>query len=70
MLRWICGKTRKDKVRNADIRLQVGVAPIEGKLRENRLRWFDHIKCRSRDAHVKRIEQIDVAQGKRLKGKK
>ena len=31
MLRWMCGKTRMDKVRNADIRSLVGVTPIEDK---------------------------------------
>ena len=68
MLRWMCGKTRKGKVRNEDIHLQVGITPIEDKLRENHLRWCGHIGCRSRDAHVRRMEQIDVAKGKRLKG--
>ena len=29
MLRWMCGKTRMDKVRNEDIRCLVGVASIE-----------------------------------------
>ena len=42
MLRWMCGKTRNDRIRNANIRDMVGVAPIEDKLRENRLRWFDN----------------------------
>jgi hypothetical protein len=28
MLRWICGHTRRDRVRNEDIRDRVGVAPI------------------------------------------
>ena len=34
MLRWMCGKTRKDRVRNKDIRKMVGVTPIQDKLRE------------------------------------
>ena len=37
MLRWMCGKIRMDKVRNEDIRKLVEVAPIEDKMRENRL---------------------------------
>ena len=37
MLRWMCGNTRRDKVRNEDIRTKIGVAPIEEKMRENRL---------------------------------
>ena len=32
MLRWMCGHTRKDRIRNDDIRDKVGVAPIEEKL--------------------------------------
>ena len=31
MLRWICGHTRRDRVRNDDIRDRLGVAPIEKK---------------------------------------
>ena len=34
ILRWMCGKTRKDKVINEDIHHQIGIAPIEDKLRE------------------------------------
>ena len=37
MLRWMCGNTWIDKVRNEDIRTKIGVASIEGN-RENRLR--------------------------------
>ena len=29
MLRWICGHTRRDRVRNDDIRDRLGVAPIQ-----------------------------------------
>ena len=32
MLRWICGHTRRDRVRNDVIRDRLGVAPIEEKL--------------------------------------
>ena len=38
MLRWMCGNTRRDKVRNEDICTKIGVAPIEEKMRENRIR--------------------------------
>ncbi|KAL5157933.1 Obg-like ATPase 1 [Glycine soja] len=37
MLRWMCGKTRQDKIRNGAIRERVGVAPIVEKMVENRL---------------------------------
>ena len=58
----------KDKIRNEDICRQVGIAPIEDKLRENYLRWFGHIGLRSNDAPVRRIEKIDIAKGKKLRG--
>ena len=37
MLRWMCSKTRKDRIWNANIRDMVGIAPIEDNLRDNRL---------------------------------
>jgi len=44
MIRWMCGHTRLDKIKNVVIRERVGVAPLEDKLRETRLRWFGHVK--------------------------
>ncbi|KAG5600410.1 hypothetical protein H5410_031780 [Solanum commersonii] len=44
MLRWMCGHTRSDKIRNEVIREEVGVASVVDKLREARLRWFGHVK--------------------------
>ena len=34
MLHWMCGNTKRDKVRNEDIRTKIGVAYIEEKMRE------------------------------------
>jgi hypothetical protein len=52
MLRWICGHTKRDRVWNDDIRERVGVAPIEEKLMQHRLRWFGHIQRRPEEAPV------------------
>ena len=49
MLRWMCGHTRRDRVRNEDIRDKVGVAQIEEKLAHDRLRWFGHMQRRPLD---------------------
>ena len=59
MLRWICGHTRKDQVRNVDILIRVGVAPIEEKVVQHRLRWFGHIERRPPEAplHTGRIKR-------------
>ncbi|XP_074304411.1 uncharacterized protein LOC141639131 isoform X2 [Silene latifolia] len=56
MLRWMCGHTRKDRLRNEVIREKLKVAPIEDKMMENRLRWFDHVRRRPMDAPVRRLE--------------
>jgi hypothetical protein len=53
MLRWICGHTRKDRIRNDNIRDKLGVAPIQEKLVQHRLRWFGHIQQRPPEALVR-----------------
>ena len=58
MIRWMCSFTRLDRVRNEVIRSLAGVAPIEEKLRETRLRWFGHVKRRSVAAPMRRCEMI------------
>ncbi|KAH0760290.1 hypothetical protein KY290_023783 [Solanum tuberosum] len=60
MLRWMCGNTRSDKIRNEVIREKVGVASVVDKLRKARLRWFGHVKRRSADAPVRRCEVLVV----------
>jgi len=42
MLRIICGKTMRDKVRNEENRKRTEVDNIEEHLREQRLHWFGH----------------------------
>jgi len=58
-----------DKISNGVIRDLVKVAPIEDKMRETRLKWFDHVKRRSVDAPVKRCELINITEGKRGRGR-
>ena len=52
MLRWICGHTRMDRVRNDNIRDRLEIAPIKEKLVQHRLRWFGHVQRRSLEAPV------------------
>ena len=65
MLRWMCGNTRRDKVRNENIRTKIGVASIKEKI-ENRLRWFGHVRRRPTDAPVQRVEHINLGQVKNV----
>ncbi|KAF3637054.1 UDP-glucose:glycoprotein glucosyltransferase [Capsicum annuum] len=65
MLRWMCGFTRADRVRNEIIREKVGVVSVEDKMREVRLRWFGHVMRRGMDAPVRRCERLALDGFKR-----
>jgi len=69
MIRWMCGYTRLDKIRNVEIRERVGIAPLEDKMREIRLRWFGHVKRRSVSAPMRRCEAFDILQCRRGRGR-
>jgi hypothetical protein len=51
-LQWICGHSRRDRVRNDNIRERLWVTPVEEKLMQHRLRWFGHIQRRPTDASI------------------
>jgi hypothetical protein len=53
MLRWICGHTGGDWVRNDDIRERLGVAPVEEKLMQHHLRWFGHMQLWPTEAPIR-----------------
>jgi hypothetical protein len=53
MLQWICGHTRRDQVRNDNIRERLGVTPVEEKLVQRRLRWFRHMQRRPVEAPIR-----------------
>ena len=69
MIRWMCGYTRLDRIRNVVIRERVGVAPLEDKLRKTRLRWFGHIERTSVSAPIRRCEALNLFQCKRGRGR-
>ncbi|PHT36033.1 Lon protease -like protein, mitochondrial [Capsicum baccatum] len=69
MLRWMCGLTRGDRVRNETIQEKVVVASVEDKMREVRLRWFGHVMRRGTDAPVRRCERLVLDGFRRGRGR-
>ena len=64
MLRWMCGHTRSDRMRNEVFRNRLGVANISDKIKEGRLRWFGHVKRRQITETVRSVESL-IIEGKR-----
>ena len=69
MIQWMCDYTRLDRLRNVVIREKVGVAPIEEKLRNTTLRWFEHVKRKSVGAPLRRCEEINLKHCRRERGR-
>ncbi|GJY56851.1 hypothetical protein Tco_0455966 [Tanacetum coccineum] len=68
MLRWTCGKTLLDMIPNGVYRTQLEVEMIINKMREGRLRWFEHVRRRPHSAPVSRFEAL-VVDGLRRRGR-
>ena len=67
MLRWMCGVTRKDKIRNEHIRGTTKVVQASIKITERRLKWYGHV-MRMEEGHVVRRVMTKAIPGKRKKG--
>ena len=68
MLRWMCGVTRKDKIRNEHIRGTTKVAQASRKITERRLKWYGHVMRMEEDHVVKRV-MTKAIPGKRKRGR-
>ena len=68
MLRWMCGVTRKDKIRNEHIRGTTKVAQASRKITERRLKWYGHVMKMEEDHVVKRV-MTKAIPGKRKRGR-
>jgi hypothetical protein len=42
-LRRVIGKTRRDKIRNEMIKMNLGTQPLQNKMEQAQLRWFGHL---------------------------
>ena len=68
MLRWQFGLTRRDKVRNEHVRGTLKIAPISNKVKENRLRWYGHIKRREAEHPIRKVMDMEIP-GRRRPGR-
>ena len=53
ILRWMCGVTRRDKIRNEHIRGTTRVVQASKKITEKRLKWYGHVR-RMKEEHIVR----------------
>ena len=68
MLRWMCGVTRKDKIRNEHIRGTTRVAQASKKITERRLNWYGHVMRRDGEHILRKVLRADIP-GKRKRGR-
>ena len=60
MLPWMCGVTRKDKIRNEHIRGTTRVAQASKKITERRLIWYGHVMRRDCEHILRKVLRADI----------
>ena len=68
MLRWMCGVTRVDKIRNEHIRWTTRVVQASKKISDKRLKWYGHVRRMKEEHIVRRMLVVDIP-GKRGRGR-
>ena len=68
MLRWMCGVTKLDKIRNERIRGKTKVGEITKKVQERRLKWYGHVMRIEENCVGTRAMAMKI-QGRRTKGR-
>ncbi len=68
MLRWMCGVTKMDRIRNERIRGTVKVTEISKKVQERRLQWYGHVMRREENYVGRRTMSMEV-EGTRGRGR-
>ncbi|XP_070023320.1 uncharacterized protein [Nicotiana sylvestris] len=63
------GCTKRDRIKNEAIRDRMGVASVEDKMRELRLRWFGHVRRRNIEAPGRRCERLAMESLRRGRGR-
>ena len=68
MLRWMCGVTREDKIRNEHIRGTTRVAQASKKIIDRILNWYGHVMRRDGEHILRKVLRTDIP-GKRKRGR-
>jgi hypothetical protein len=68
LLTGILEKTRRDKVRNKDIREQLKVYDIKHDMERNRLKWYSHVMCMADERIPKKMLEMKL-RGRRPRGR-
>ena len=68
MLRGIIGVSKRDHMRNEDIRRILHITPIDEVMRCGRLRWFGHVQRRDADNVTRRVMNLAIP-GTRRRGR-
>uniref|UniRef100_A0A8D8ZUW1 Uncharacterized protein n=1 Tax=Cacopsylla melanoneura TaxID=428564 RepID=A0A8D8ZUW1_9HEMI len=58
MMRWSCGVTRLDRIRNEIIRNKIKLTEISKKVQERRPQWFGHVERRD-ESYVRKKEKTE-----------
>ena len=69
MLRWMCGVTKRDKIRKEIIRGTTNTGEITKKVQERRLKWYGHV-MRREEYHVGRRAMVGPNESRRSTGEK
>ena len=65
MLRGILGVSRREHMRNEDIRRILHVSPIDEVMRGGRLRWFGHVQRREANNVTRRVMNLAIPGARR-----
>ena len=66
MLRWMCGVTRTDNIRNEHIRGTTRVVQASKKITEKRLKWYGHVKRMKEEHIVRRLLDVEIPGERRI----
>jgi len=68
MVRWMCNDKVKDRVPSKELRERLGIGDIILILKQNRLRWYEHMLRKEDTDWVKKYIEYEV-EGSRPRGR-